>query len=744
MTDHQLRSFNISKPWAKSAAQEHSTDAAAAWDLEQSTPQLDQMPVLPQGAEDALQALLQTIPAEETEFSYPLRNTIADKTDQFISKTGDLFLAAHAFTCSWRLNRNPTTLTPAGLSVFEGLVDTELYDHAHKVSSYGVLPCGDRPPERFRQQAYANINDNPEATAAEFWEDVTKGRLMIFTETSEPYTGDLMESKLAYVLQKDATNPDTFKTRYISDPRNEVNDRLANERHPQRIIPRHQNVARRALYWKRRYPTIPILISKRDVKGAFKLVPVSVRGLAYMGCRFAHFVGMYLAMFFGWRCSPANWGVLSSLLMQYVAAFRPPNQFVEGPESFIAFQYVDDGAFVEPWAGLRPWQSVSLWENALITCLRYKALHRKKRDAEGNSSTTLPLWGIVVSTEDETFTLPPEKIDRAREFLATCDYVPGATRIPLGKLQELRGKLEHWSICNQSLATETPYIDRLLRAKAGVLAPRGSLREVKQTYLDFWDCLECIRVQMSTGQYCCQSYVGAFSRVLSLGEILSSPEAQGRMVWLGSDATLSPCAAIDYTAGIASVFSFQFALHYLGHLTGLPETDFLLISISEFLSLLCFLSVRAPCYRGKLLAYAGDNQNVIQWIKYRRPKNRVAQYFCRILNRLETEHSFATFPCYIRSPRNEICDQLSRLDTDECPAYAAKLGVALVETLSVFQWFLAERVANRSLILPSDPPDRAQLVMQFVEKRIAREIPRQILVSAKISFLGHGADAWVG
>ena len=246
------------------------------------------------------------------------------------------------------------------------------------VAHYGVIPCGDRPPVRSPQTAYADINDNPDAAARELRGDVVNGRLMIFTQCSEAYTGDLMESKLAYVLQKDATNPDTMKVRCVSDPRNEFNERLENDRHPQRVIPRHQNVARRTLYWKRRYPSIPILISKRDVKGAPKLTPVSIRGLAYMGCRFSVYIGMYLAMFLGWRPSPANCGVISTLITQYVSAFRPSNEYLEGPESFIAFQYVDDGAFVEPLVGIRPWQSVTLWEHALTTCLGDKALHRKK------------------------------------------------------------------------------------------------------------------------------------------------------------------------------------------------------------------------------------------------------------------------------------------------------------------------------------------------------------------------------
>ena len=41
-------------------------------------------------------------------------------------------------------------------------------------------------------------------------------------------------------------------------------------------------------------------------------------------------------------------------------------------------------------------------------------------------------------------------------------------------------------------------------------------------------------------------------------------------------------------------------------------------------------------YAHKVLAYAGDNQNVATWIECRKPKNRIAQYFDRILNRFVT------------------------------------------------------------------------------------------------------------
>lgn len=63
---------------------------------------------------------------------------------------------------------------------------------------------------------------------------------------------------------------------------------------------------------------------------------------------------MYVALLFGWRPQTANWGLVSTLLMQYISAYRPADEFTEGPEAFIAYKYVDDGAFVDPWIGFRP------------------------------------------------------------------------------------------------------------------------------------------------------------------------------------------------------------------------------------------------------------------------------------------------------------------------------------------------------------------------------------------------------
>ena len=124
-------------------------------------------------------------------------------------------------------------------------------------------------------------------------------------------------------------------------------------------------------------------------------------------------------------------------------------------------------------------------------------------------------------------------------------YDAGITRISLSRIQKLSGKQELWSVCNGSLGFEQPQLGILLRLKGGIPGPNGSERQIKQAYVDFRGSVEYIRAQMSTGEYGEQPYTGSFPRVRSMGEFLSTPHTQGRCSWLGPDAALTLCAAVD-------------------------------------------------------------------------------------------------------------------------------------------------------------------------------------------------------
>ena len=129
---------------------------------------------------------------------------------------------------------------------------------------------------RFRQDVYSPINDDVGATAAPLWGDLLRCRLMMSTVSRDDKLGDLMEPKLVAVHQNDLAIPQVVKTRRMSVPTPEFGERTSKERHPECISLRRANVARRVLYWQRRYPGAPVLISKRDVKGTFTLMRICV------------------------------------------------------------------------------------------------------------------------------------------------------------------------------------------------------------------------------------------------------------------------------------------------------------------------------------------------------------------------------------------------------------------------------------------------------------------------------------
>ena len=413
-----------------------------------------------------------------------------------------------------------------------------------------------------------------------------------------------------------------------------------------------------------------------------------------------------------------------------------------GPEGFVAYEHVDDGAFAEPWLALRPWASVKLWEYGLQTCLGSKALHTEKKKVGGECSTAMILRGLHVCTESEIISLPEEKLKRAQEFLPPPCFDPGVTRIDLEVLQELRGKAEHWGMRNSSLAPEMHAIDKLLCSYRGMSRPRGAVNILKQAHYEFWDTLEVFRINMSNPEWWGASYRSSFNGVLTLPERLSFNTERDRAVWFGSGATMTRCAAVDHTNKIFTVFEVSPYSDFLSELTGLPRGDYEIIAIDEFLSSIAFLIIRAADLDACVICYAGDNQNLVTWIRERRPGNRVAKYFVRILNRLESENNFTVSPMYITTLRNKLQGELCRLDNDDAAKHGAALGLTFVDVGPTVRGYFNRRMGDFALVLPTDNDERVRTIMQYVEKRIVRHLPMQIPNRAKICAFGVGANRW--
>ena len=272
-------------------------------------------------------------------------------------------------------------------------------------------------------------------------------------------------------------------------------------------------------------------------------------------------------------------------------------------------------------------------------------------------------------------------------------------------------------------------VDRLLARVDHASCPKDTPNEIKHAYMEFWESIESLRTNLLTPLDWGAAYTSTFLDVLTIEERLSFADLNENVVWLGSDATPETCAAIDHTRDLYCIFDYRGRADYLAGITGLPVGDFHLIDLAEYMSLICFLIAESGRYRGKLVIYAGDNTNVRTWVLNRAPKNRIARYLTRLLNRLEVEIGFTIFPLYISSRNNVMCDDLPRLLGGDAHEYARARGLKRVKIEHVVASYLEERMKALSLILPSDSSDRAKAIMQHVEKRVVRNIPRGAFLS---------------
>ena len=156
---------------------------------------------------------------------------------------------------------------------------------------------------------------------------------------------------------------------------------------------------------------------------------------------------------------------------------------------------------------------------------------------------------------------------------------------------------------------------------------------------------------------------------LSVEEMISLQG--GKVVWASGDATLDRIGAVDWSSNVAFAVSaaplklvlqkFMREAVEAGDAED-DESESFIISILELLTVVVLVSVRAREWAGKLVAYAGDNTNVIRWLEKRGAKHPVASYLLQVLAAIEASHAIRVHGAYIRTYHNETADDLTRLD----------------------------------------------------------------------------------
>ena len=80
----------------------------------------------------------------------------------------------------------------------------------------------------------------------------------------------------------------------------------------------------------------------------------------------------------------------------------------------------------------------------------------------------------------------------------------------------------------------------------------------------------------------------------------------------------------------------------------------------KLMALVAFTGREASNWKGDLVLYVTDNDNVRSWLTKRRPRNPFARLMICLVQRLEAEHNFTCHSVYIRTYHNEMADWISR------------------------------------------------------------------------------------
>ena len=88
----------------------------------------------------------------------------------------------------------------------------------------------------------------------------------------------------------------------------------------------------------------------------------------------------------------------------------------------------------------------------------------------------------------------------------------------------------------------------------------------------------------------------------------------------------------------------------------MATTNYEIISIAEIMAFVALACSEAPHWRGELVLYATDSDNVRSWLTKRRPRNPFARLLVCLAQRLEAEFDFSCHSVYIRTYHNEMAD----------------------------------------------------------------------------------------
>lgn len=152
----------------------------------------------------------------------------------------------------------------------DGVLHPDLLAYLREVRGRGMAARFQGPRTRVRTRLHPNARKNLDQVFRQIAKDVGKHRVLL---VGSEHAG-LCHTVCSPFETVAKMNPDrtiSSEQRLVHDQRG-INAGTSKYLHPPAVQPSHAQIARRILWHKVRCPNVPILMSKKDIAGAFRLL----------------------------------------------------------------------------------------------------------------------------------------------------------------------------------------------------------------------------------------------------------------------------------------------------------------------------------------------------------------------------------------------------------------------------------------------------------------------------------------
>ena len=416
--------------------------------------------------------------------------------DELLSASGSVERAASAL---WEVREKQGRNNLAGVDdkILDKLLHPDHLAYLREVRRQGMPARFQGERVRVPSKIHPRARENLPQLYTQLMKDISKHRVLVVS-SSNPALGTTVSSPFEMVPKMLPNRSLSSEMRLVHDQRR-VNQGTDKTLHPPAAQPLHEQIARRILWLKARYPRIKVLLAKKDVAGAFRLLWVDPKDVELFGGDIPwqpEFMGddstgkeedihgtfeegvtvLYLVSSFGFSGSPGEWVAWGRATEELHRVHCPAVPRRDGELHFDGKILVDDMVLVEPCLGLRPWISSETYEWGVVKLLGEKAINKAKDLEEGVFGPRQTIWGVCMDADKETASLPEARILKGAYLLAGAGFNYGEKTLTLKDLQRFRGVATGWSAIIGGLKNELKAADLFLGGIDGGAAIRPKLR----------------------------------------------------------------------------------------------------------------------------------------------------------------------------------------------------------------------------------------------------------------------------